>query len=224
MIRVNLLPPEYRKSEATPLKQFFATVGAVVLAAVAAALWAWVYFAKLKPEERRRDELIADVNAQKGGVDYTRKLDAKVKQLKGQYKKIDDVAKNRIAWSRKLDDIWELAVNPKTPGRYEVWLKGLNCSTTTGGPTQKVGGTVQFSAVSAGAQVKKLADFHEDLTGSEFFQDFSEITPPFGTREELPPKDREPKEGWTFNLTLTMKSLQAISEARAKAAAEAAKK
>ena len=52
MIRVNLLPVEYRKAEATPLKQFFATVGAAVVVALAVVGWLYVRFGMLQPTQK----------------------------------------------------------------------------------------------------------------------------------------------------------------------------
>ncbi len=224
MIRVNLLPQEYRKAEATPLKQFFATVGAVVLAALAGTVWAFIYFGSLEPMIKERDDLKQRITDQKAGLDRVKKLDTRVKELKAQYNKIDEVAKNRVVWSRKLDELWEVVVSPKQPGRYEAWLKGLTCQVATGGPKVTIGGTVQFAGVSAGAQVTRLSDFHEDIGTSAFFHDFQKITPPFGTREELPGDDRDPKEGWTFNFTMSLKSLEDIAKERKAEADEAAKK
>ena len=224
MIRVNLLPAEYRKAEATPLKQFFATVGAVVLAAIAGLAWAFVYFTRYTPAVDKRTQLKSEIESQKLGVDYTKKLEGKVNDLKAQYKLIDEVAKGRVVWSRHVDELWEMVVSPRTPGRYEVWLDGLSCATTPSGPAAPVGGTMVFSGTSAGAQVARFSDFHEDLSTSAFFQDFKSITPPFGQRTVLAGKDRDPQEGWTYAFTLSLKSLKAITDARAKAAAEAMKK
>ncbi len=224
MIRVNLLPLEYRKAEATPLKQFFATVGAVVLAAVAASIWGWVFFTKYKKAEDDLAQVKTEIAGQKGALELTQKLDKKVQDLKAQFKLIDEVAKNRVVWSRKFDELWEIVVNPRSPGRYEVWLTSLGCNSTTTGAAAKVGGQVQFVGVSAGSQVNRMADFHEDLTTGPFFKDFGIATPAYGTRDVIGPANRDPKEGWNFNFILTLKSLKDITEAHAKAAAEAAKK
>jgi Tfp pilus assembly protein PilN len=224
MIRVNLLPQEYRKSEATPLKQFFATVGAVVLAALAATVWAFIYFGSLEPMIKERDDLKQRIADQKAGLDRVKKLDTRVKELKAQYNKIDEVAKNRVVWSRKIDELWEVVVNPKQPNRYEVWLKGLACSLAAGGAKAPVGGSIQFTGVSSGAQVSRMADFHEDLASSECFKDFQKITPPFGLREELPGDNRDPKEGWSFNFTMSLKSLEDMAKEHKAEAEQAVKK
>jgi Tfp pilus assembly protein PilN len=219
MIRVNLLPQEYRKAEATPLKQFFATVGAAVLVAGAVVAWLYVRFAVLQPKQAELANITDEIKAQEDKVKLSKDLAASLSDYMAQYEKIDKVAENRLVLSRKVDEFWEAVVNPNPPGRYEVWLKGLTISLSPGGA--KSGGTVQFAGISAGSQVAKLSDFHESMTGSEFYRDCQEITYPWGTKIDLP-KDREPNEGWDFNFTITLKPLKDLYDLRQKVALEAA--
>ena len=44
MIRINLLPEEYRKKARTPFKMMLAVSGAVAINATALAYWAWMTF------------------------------------------------------------------------------------------------------------------------------------------------------------------------------------
>lgn len=217
MIRVNLLPQEFRKAEATPLKQFFATIGAVVIVAFAVVGMLYVKLWVLKPAKDKLETLKDEIRTQEGPVKLSKNIEAWLGEYKTQYKKIDEVADSRVVASRKLDEIWEVVVNPKVPGRYEVWLKNLAWKTNPGG--QKSGGDINFSGVSAGSQIARLSDFHEDLKTSDFFKEFDEITYPYGTREDLGGQ-REPKEGWSFTFNLNLRPLKELSEARAKAALE----
>lgn len=218
MIRVNLLPQEYRKAEATPLKQFFATVGAAVVLALAGVGWAYVHWGVLVPTRQDKENIDSTVNTQKPQVQDSKNLASALQELKDQYSKIDKVAENRIIWSRKIDEVWEVVVSPTPANKYEVWLKGLSGRLTG---AVKSGGDVQFGGTSSGPQVFKMADFHDAVKASEFFKDFSEITYPYGTREELVGADREPKEGWTFQFTMQLKPMKEMNDARAKAAAGA---
>lgn len=215
MIRVNLLPQEYRKAEATPLKQFFATIGAVVVAAIAWAGWGYVHFGLLEPARQDLENLKNDVKTQEPQVKLSKNIEAWLGEYKSQFEKIDKVAESRVVASRKLDEIWEIVVSPKVPGRYEVWLKNLTWKTNPGGA--KSGGDVAFGGVSAGTQIARLSDFHEDVKTSEFFKEFDDITYPHGNREELG-TGREPKEGWSFNFTLNLRPLKDLYEARTKPA------
>ena len=218
MIRVNLLPQEYRKAESTPLKQFFATMGAVVVVALAVVGWLFIHLGKLGPKEQDLKTIEDDVKTQQAKVKDSKDLAAWLQEYKTQYEKIDKVAMTRVLWSRKIDEIWEVVVNPNPANKYDVWLKGLAGKVVD---TAKSGGEVAFGGASAGPQVYRLSDFHESVTTSDFFKDFQAITYPAGTREALPGLDREPKEGWTFQLTLQLRNLKDLNEARTKAAADA---
>lgn len=221
MIRVNLLPQEYRKAEATPLKQFFATAGAAVVAALAIVAWVTVRFGVLESKRQDLENVKGTVKSQEEQVKAAKDLAAWLGEYKNQYDKIDKVTESRLVWSRKMDEFWEIVVSPKVPGRYEVWLKTLGCKVQN---TQKVGGDIQFAGVSAGPQMFKMSDFHEDLKTSDMYKEFADITYPYGTREPLPGQNREPTEGWTFNFTMLIKPFKELNEMRAKAALEAAGK
>lgn len=216
MIRVNLLPQEYRKVEATPLKQFFATVGAVVVAALAVVGWLYVHYGVLKPTQQELENIKNSVTTQGPQVKLSKDLASWVQEYKGQYGKIDEVAENRIVWSRKLDELWDLVVTPPTQNKYEVWLRNLDCRLN---PSAKSGGDIKFGGTSAGGQVYKLSDFNEALQSGDFYKDFQSLSYTFGQREQLPGSDREPKEGWNFSgWTLSLKPLKDLKEARLKAA------
>jgi hypothetical protein len=223
MIRVNLLPQEYRKAEATPLKQFFSVIGAAVIVTVSAVAWAWVHFGLLDQALTDRDAAKAGVDNQQSQLKQVADLEAWVGEYRGRYEKIDQVAQNRLVLSRKLDELWEVVVNPVQTNRYEVWLQNVSFSLA---PTAKTGGAVQFAGTSAGQRWHRASDFHEDLMKSDFYKDFAELTYPHGQKVDLAGKNREPKEGWTFNITTSLKPLKELYENRAKAAsaAEAGKK
>ena len=90
--------------------------------------------------------------------------------------------------------------------------------------TSKTGGEVAFAGASAGPQVYRLSDFHESVTQSDFYKDFQAITYPAGNRETLGGTDREPKEGWTFQMTMQLRNLKELNDARAKATSDASGK
>ncbi len=219
MIRVNLLPQEYRKAEATPLKQFFATVGAAVIVALAVVGFLFVRLKVLGTVQQELALLKDEVKAQEATVKLSKDLDTWLRDYMDQYEKIDKVAESRLVLSRKADEFWEMVVNPPPPAKFEVWLKGLNFTLSPGGA--KSGGTTQFAGISAGSQVARLSDFHESIKASDFFKEYGEITYPYGNRMDLG-KTREPNEGWDFNFTLTLKPLKELYDARTKAALESA--
>ncbi|MHC4820994.1 MAG: hypothetical protein ACYTDX_04655 [Planctomycetota bacterium] len=216
MIRVNLLPQEYRKAEATPLKQFFATMGAAVLAALAVVAWFYVHFTLLGPELETKRILEEQILTQEPKVARSKALAAKLSEYQSRYKKIDEYAQKRLVLSRKLDELWETLVNPIPASKYTVWIEGLTFSLRGGGKGKsKSGGSVGFGGTSAGAKMAKLVDFHQSIEESEFYRDFRYITPAYGgSLSELQGDDREPREGRIFRFDLKFKDLKTLYEDR----------
>jgi Tfp pilus assembly protein PilN len=219
MIKVNLLPQEYRKAEATPAKQFLSTIGAVVLALAMLVFWGYKY-TELESRKGALAQKKEQIENQKSSLQLSKDLQDALKDFKARFDKIDEVANNRIVLSRKLDELWEILDKPRLPNRYEVWLTAMSFTVNPGGGGARgkkaVGGQVQIGGTSAG-KMHRLADFHDDMSGSEFFKDFGEISPPWGSREELE-GDREPKEGWTFRFNMSLKPLKDLYNDRDKAA------
>ena len=87
MIRVNLLPQEYRKAESTPLKQFFATVGAVVLVTLAVAGYVIIHWGKLGPKELELSTITTAVETQAVQVKESKELASWLADYKAQYDK-----------------------------------------------------------------------------------------------------------------------------------------
>lgn len=212
MIRVNLLPPEFRKAEATPVKQFLSTIGAVLIAAASVVGWLVVH-EQLKAEQTLLTNRTEEVVAQKPKLDTLAALEAQAKDYKGRYDKIEEVAQGRLVLSQKLDEFWEVISSPRA-ARYDVWLRNLVMQVQPGGRTS--GGIVRFSAYSAGPQMARFVDFHEDLQQSEFYKDCESIDPPSGAKANLS-TDREPNEGWEFSWAVNFKPLKDLYKDRAAA-------
>ena len=83
MIRVNLLPQEYRKAESTPLKQFFATMGAVVVVALSVVGWLFIHLGKLGPKEQDLKTIEDDIKTQQAKVKDSKDLMATVREMLG---------------------------------------------------------------------------------------------------------------------------------------------
>ncbi len=227
MIRVNLLPEEYRKAEATPLKQYLAMIGATSLAGVSLAFLAYVHFVELPAKQQELAQIEKEVEQQKdpdpskGLLTYVRALDKELKEYQSRVTTINTKARERLMWSRKVDEVWEILVNPRIPGRYEVWITTLACN-LTGGGSGPLGGATRFAGYSAGETFVRLSEFHEDIERSGFFKDYRAMTQPGGAVTKLPGTDRVPAQGWTFDFSLGLKKLTKLYEDREAAAAKAA--
>src|SRR5262245_45074524 len=101
MIRVNLLPPEYRKVEGTPIARLVTTVAGVALVAGAAGWWGWYHFAVLTHVRDERTTKEEELSALKAQADRTKQLEKELKEYRRRRDTIENIAASRILWSRK---------------------------------------------------------------------------------------------------------------------------
>ena len=205
MIRVNLLPPEYRKADGTPVARFVALTLGVFLTATAMSVWGYVHFGMLAEVRDRRAEMEdeeVNLNAQ---VTRSQALLAEFKEYQSRRDKIEEIDTNRILWSRKLDQVADLIHNKGDTNRHFVWLSDIRSGTSRMGGA---GGMLQVSGWSGGNELESLADFNEDVrdSGEDFFDDFMSIDPPRGERVRFS-DGRLPELAWRFSMSMDLKPL-----------------
>jgi Tfp pilus assembly protein PilO len=70
LVAVNLLPPDRRPKEATPLGVLLPLLGGVALLSTTAAFWGWLRFSELASAEAEREEVTATLASKKAALDY----------------------------------------------------------------------------------------------------------------------------------------------------------
>jgi hypothetical protein len=214
MIQVNLLPPEYRKSEGTPLPRFLAIVGGVVLCTGAIGLFLYVHFGTLMKYTSIREQKEDTYYKQKVLADRSLALQREFNEYQKRQKTIEAVSNQRILLSKKIDEICDIIHNNGDRKKHFIWLTHLSAS--VGGNSSrrkkgsKSGGEMKFKGFSATADFSRLADFREQIEQSAendgFFADFASIDYPAWTITEFD-DGLEPNEAGTFNHTLVLKPL-----------------
>jgi cell division protein FtsB len=199
MIQVNLLPPEYRRASGTPVARFVAIVTGVVLVVGASCAYAYTHFiqlAKVQEVKALREEEVRSKEAQR---DRSLALEKEISEYQQRRKAIQTINRNRVLWSRKLDQFFDIVAGRGGNEPYEVWLEELEIPTqlatnrraipgVRGGPMD--GGTFKFSgnmAMESKNEAPALnSAFYKALTGdpdttretNEFFADFLSISNP----------------------------------------------
>lgn len=203
MIRVNLLPPEYRKADGTPIARFVALTLGVFLTATAMSVWGYVHFGMLAEVQDRRAQLEEEVVGLKALADRSAALLAEFKEYQRRRDKIEEIDTNRILWSRKLDQWADLVHNKGDSDRHFVWFSDIR---TGGGRLPGSAGILEVSGWSGGNELERLADFNEDVrnSGEEFFDDFMSIDPPRGDRVRFS-DGRLPELAWRFSMGMDLK-------------------
>jgi hypothetical protein len=202
MIKVNLLPPEHRKVEGTPVARLVTTVASVMLVAGVATWWAVFHFGALARVRDDREEKEQDLASLKAQAERSEALLREFKEYQRRRDTIEKIGASRILWSKKLDEMADLIHDKGDVKRHLVWLKSIR---TGNGrfPTSPVQLVIQ--GLSGGDQFHKLADFNADIKKSEdFFPDFYGIDPPDG--RQVPLEDGNvPDAAWEFSFGLDLK-------------------
>jgi Tfp pilus assembly protein PilN len=200
MIKVNLLPPEYRKVERTPVLRFVTILCGVVLSASAIGAFLYVHFGTLVNVVSEKDKLQETYKVLARDEDRSRDLAKEAAEYKKRRQTIEEIGKNRILWSQKLDELCDIIQNKGDTKRHLVWLNQIH----TISPGKGSAGGLDIRGLSGGSELHKLSDFHLDIKKSEFFQDFQSIDDPEGSVVEL--KDgRVPKTAWQFDFNMRLK-------------------
>ena len=118
MIEINLLPPQYRTVERTPLPVFLGMIGGLV---VVAALG--LYLIKLNIPTRRLEEQriqltgIRDAKAKE--VEDIRKIERELQESQGRIDTVLGIAESKVYWAQKLDNLVRILPS-------YAWIESLN--------------------------------------------------------------------------------------------------
>lgn len=198
MIKVNLLPPEYRKVDGTPVARLVAILVGVFVVTASMGGWSWYHFGVLNQVRHEREQLDEKLVQVTRLADRSKALQREYKEYLKRRQTIEQIGAQRVLWSKKLDQLADLIHNKGDSSRHLIWLKSLSAESGKRG-------RLAMSGFSGGKDYARVGDFNQDLRDDEeFFQDFASIDPPTGSRVQFPGEKR-PSEGWEFPLSLSLK-------------------
>jgi Tfp pilus assembly protein PilN len=204
MIRINLLPEEYRKKSRTPIKILLGVTAAAVINAGLATWWGWEAFGVHAEIEGERTVRQLEMDGLTPQVNYYHSLESESKQYKSRETALASITKSRISWTRKLDELVDVVNRGGEGQRHLVWLDDLQVAQTSD-PKAKTAGSVRANGHSGSDKFAQVANFLEDLETSSFIKDFQPPAPPEGT-QTLVDETLIPPVAWSFPLSLTLKS------------------
>ena len=200
MIKVNLLPPEYRKVERTPILRFVTILAGVVLSASAIGSFLYVHFGMLVEKVSEREKREETYVTKRVIADRSVALAKEAEEYKNRRNTIEDIGKKRMLWSRKLDELADIINDQGSRKRHLVWLTtARTLARTKGSP-----GGLYMKGFSGGSEIARLSDFHLDTKNSPFFEDFKSIDNPEGKVVRFK-DERVPKDAWEFDFNLRLK-------------------
>jgi hypothetical protein len=136
-------------------------------------------------------------------VTYYHSLEGESKQYKSREKTLASITANRISWTRKLDELIDVANAGGDGSRHLVWLDDLTV-TQSSDPNSKNFGSVRAAGHSGSDKFAQVANFLEDLETSAFVDDFEKPSPPEGT-QTLVDETLVPPVAWAFPMALSLK-------------------
>jgi Tfp pilus assembly protein PilN len=203
MIRINLLPEEYRKKAGTPIKMLVAIAGLVAVNAALLSWWGWTVFGIHAKVDSEKATLQLEMDGLAPQVTYYHSLETESKQYKSREKTLASITADRISWTRKLDELIDVANAGGDGSRHLVWLDDLNVTQATDANSKNFG-SVRAAGHSGSDKFAQVANFLEDLETSAFIDDFDRPAPPEGT-QTLVDETLVPPVAWAFPLSLSLK-------------------
>jgi cell division protein FtsB len=195
MIQVNLLPPEHRGASGTPVARFVSILVGVVLFIAASCAYAYTHFIQLAQVEQVRDSKRDEASSKEIQRDRSIALQKEIEEYQQRRRAIQTINRNRVLWSKKLDQFFDIVTGRAGDSAYNVWLEELEVPTqlatsrrAPGAPGASDGGSLKFTGFMAmdsknDAPAQSSA-FYKAVTGesdgrpSEFFEDFLSISNP----------------------------------------------
>ncbi|MDA3961860.1 MAG: hypothetical protein PF961_13810 [Planctomycetota bacterium] len=163
MIRINLLPPEFRKRQRTSASNpdALGILAGALVAAVVIGFWGYVQFVRIPHAEQLIEQRKKELVVAKREADEVRALEAKVESFKARLKSLDDLVKQKVPWAGTVSDFADMLGRDRwsTPG-FQVSCTGLRISKTTAAATR---------GRSAGeASIRFQFQWDMELVGAEF--------------------------------------------------------
>jgi len=220
VIAINLLPSEYRKSEATPIARFLSIVIGAVVVTTALVIYGYVHYSQLRGAQDLREATEQIYTNKKMEADVSLALQAEINAYETRRKAITEVARNRILHSRKLDEFLSVIYNNGDQTSYYVWLTAMNVKPPRevgrGRGASTTGGSMTFSGFSDTTQFSRVTNLRDALKGKKaFYDDFKGISRPVFKAQQWD-DGLEPASAGKFSFDLTFKTLGWATEGTGK--------
>jgi Tfp pilus assembly protein PilN len=166
MIEINLLPPQYRSVERTPLPVFLGLVGALALIG-GAFVTLMVEVKAAQHAEEQRVGLTKERDDKKKQAEQVDQLQRDIQEAQGRVDTVLNIAESKIPWAIKLDEL--MRILPE----QTIWLDSLSF---TQRPT---GGEMKLQCNARGTGLDRFTNFKQALrSDTNFFYHFDSVDAP----------------------------------------------
>lgn len=191
MIKINLLPPEYRVKERTPLPMMMGILGGVAVCAV--AVFGFLYVRLVMLNEAKAD--LEDVQKRRDDLALQAKnyddLEREQKTLEARSDTVKNLEKSMYKWGRTIDEL-ALLIDEAGKAKIHSWITGLEFETPTKqgvarGASGPPGGTLKFDLEIKGTEFDQIAQWRKMLLTDKkkwLSQNIKKTNPPTGHQKE----------------------------------------
>jgi hypothetical protein len=206
MIKINLLPPEKRKAERTPLPRFFLIIATAAAAALVVVYILWALF-RINLVESEIQEANSTLQSLQAGVQEHDRLEGEKTLLAGKVSEIKSLITREVQWWRAVNSLWEVIHrNPR------VWIDDFRTLDAMGAQNDVKRADEGFTDVPpygitmkchvAGSDVVELTRFRESLKNDPNLMEmlsFINFNPDWKVDPE---PDFDEKESLSFSITM----------------------
>ena len=126
MIRINLLPEEFRRKERSSWKVLGMTVFGALLVSCSLGYFAYAWFGVLAKVQHQREVVEETLSTKQRRAQYSDALEKEKKNFMAREKTIKNIRTRRVLWTKKLDQFVDVINNDgNANGRHLCWFHGL---------------------------------------------------------------------------------------------------
>lgn len=207
MIRINLLPMEFRRGRRVSTRLLAVSFGAVLAVCASVGWFGLTYFGQLGEVEQAHAAIKQRLEQQSKQASYYDKLESNQKDYQNRVNTIQTIGRSRRLWSKFMDQFVEVINNDSDPDRHIAWFTQMSVKSDP-----KKGTMVTIPGAVQGNEMAKVANLHDSIHNAPFYGDIQSMSDPSGKREES--KERTPPESLTFQLQLQFKPMTAAAKAK----------
>ncbi len=183
MIRVNLLPPEYRVKERTSLPRLLGVMGAAGLAAAAMVAFLAVHVVWLKREESLLQQKKEEEKLQAQRAKEHDRLQGQIDKFKKRNQRIDEIKEEHQKWAPLLKE-WTDVVQAGGLGTaqqpYKPWFEGFELKEVKGpggkpGAAKKGLPEISMKGFIEGDDGRHLSAFRKKFEETVYFAEWKTV-------------------------------------------------
>ncbi|GEM_PF-3057669 len=191
MIKVNLLPPEYRVKERTPLPMMMGILGGVVLSSLSVVGFLYMRMGKMPEVNQALTQKKSTLEIYKRKAAKFNELTQKKAVLDAMDNAVQQLEKTRYPWAKTVDDLcWMVDRAEKQKRPIGAWYESLDFGLSTSrGARGKAGGKkpkLSFDLLVKGAEFDHVGRFRRVLLkeGVWLRHNIQSLSPPEIDRKE----------------------------------------